>query len=186
MQRPGFDPWIGKVMSTHSSILVWRIPMDIGSWQAAQGITKSQKWLSTAQHNLKWGFCSENYFINWTLQVFPCPTSPHEQSLLLLPPIYMYSTSSVEGLTGLRTHFYGSALLSCWTPIPPSISVYRASPSFTHFFWRLSVLVWACWTQCENFAFISMSPTKSHELFKKSESLSWCFYTLNNSMEPGM
>ena len=31
MQRPGFDPWVGKIplekgMAAHSSILAWRIP----------------------------------------------------------------------------------------------------------------------------------------------------------------
>ena len=34
-------------MSTHSSILAWRIPMDRGAWQAAvHGVTKSQTGLS--------------------------------------------------------------------------------------------------------------------------------------------
>ena len=33
-------------ISTHSSVLVWRLPMDRGAWQAAvHGITKSQTWL---------------------------------------------------------------------------------------------------------------------------------------------
>ena len=34
-------------IATHSSILVWRIPVDRGAWQAAvHGVTKSQTWLS--------------------------------------------------------------------------------------------------------------------------------------------
>ena len=54
MQRPRFNPWARKVVSTHSSILVWRLPMDLGSLRAAaQGIAKSQKRLTTAQNNLK-------------------------------------------------------------------------------------------------------------------------------------
>ena len=37
MQRPGLDPWVGKIpleegIATHSSILAWRIPMDRGAW----------------------------------------------------------------------------------------------------------------------------------------------------------
>ena len=35
-QRHRFSPWAGKIpqkkMATHSSILVWRIPMDRGAW----------------------------------------------------------------------------------------------------------------------------------------------------------
>ena len=38
--RPGFRPWVGQipwreVMTTHSSILAWRIPRDGGAWWAA-------------------------------------------------------------------------------------------------------------------------------------------------------
>ena len=41
-------------MATHSSILAWRIPMDRGAWRVIDhGITKSQTWLSTAQHLLR-------------------------------------------------------------------------------------------------------------------------------------
>ena len=37
--RPGFDPWVEKI---HSSILTWRIPMDIGVWLATvHGVTES-------------------------------------------------------------------------------------------------------------------------------------------------
>ena len=40
-----------KVMTTHSSIFAWRIPMDRGAWWATvHGVTKSPRWLSTAQH----------------------------------------------------------------------------------------------------------------------------------------
>ena len=54
IQSLGWEDPLEKEMATHSSILVWRIPMDTGSWQVAvQGITKSQKRLSTAQDNLK-------------------------------------------------------------------------------------------------------------------------------------
>ena len=36
------DP-LEKGMATHSSILVWRIPMDRGAWQTTvHGVTKSQ------------------------------------------------------------------------------------------------------------------------------------------------
>ena len=45
--RCGFDPGVGKIpleeeMASHSSILVWRIPMDRGAWQATvHGVAKS-------------------------------------------------------------------------------------------------------------------------------------------------
>ena len=42
----GRDDPLEKGMATHSSILVWRIPMDRGAWQATvQRVAKSQKWL---------------------------------------------------------------------------------------------------------------------------------------------
>ena len=42
----GEDP-VDKGMATHSSILVWRIPMDRGPWQTTvHGVTKSQTQLS--------------------------------------------------------------------------------------------------------------------------------------------
>ena len=40
------DP-LKEGMTTHSSILAWRIPMDRGAWQATvNGVTKSQTQLS--------------------------------------------------------------------------------------------------------------------------------------------
>ena len=39
----GWEDPLEEGMATHSSILVWRIPMDKGAWQAAvHGVTKSQ------------------------------------------------------------------------------------------------------------------------------------------------
>ena len=44
------DP-LEEGMATHSSIHAWRIPMDRGAWWATvHGVTKSQTWISTAQH----------------------------------------------------------------------------------------------------------------------------------------
>ena len=44
----GLDP-LEEDMATHSSILVWKIPMDRGAWQATvHGVTKSQTQL---RHN---------------------------------------------------------------------------------------------------------------------------------------
>ena len=40
------DP-LEKEMATHSSTLVWKIPMDRGAWRAVHGLTKSQTRLST-------------------------------------------------------------------------------------------------------------------------------------------
>ena len=42
----GEDP-LEEGMAIHSSILVWRIPMDSGAWRAAiRGVAKSRTWLS--------------------------------------------------------------------------------------------------------------------------------------------
>ena len=44
MQESVFDPWVGKIeeeKATRSSILAWRIPVDIGAWQATVlGVSK--------------------------------------------------------------------------------------------------------------------------------------------------
>ena len=51
----GWEDPLEKDMATHSSILACRIPMDRGAWQATvYGVTKSQTWLSTAQHVRGW------------------------------------------------------------------------------------------------------------------------------------
>ena len=55
VQFLGWDGSLEEGVATHSSVLVWRIPMDRGAWQAtAHGITESDKTeqLSTAQHSL--------------------------------------------------------------------------------------------------------------------------------------
>ena len=43
VQSLGWEDRLVKGMATHSSILVWRIPMDRGTWWATvHGVTKSQ------------------------------------------------------------------------------------------------------------------------------------------------
>ena len=40
---PGWEDPLEEGMAIHSSILVWRIPVDRGAWQATvHGVTKSQ------------------------------------------------------------------------------------------------------------------------------------------------
>ena len=48
----GWEDPLEEGMATHSSILAWKIPMDIGAWWATfHGVTKSQTRLSDqAQH----------------------------------------------------------------------------------------------------------------------------------------
>ena len=47
VQFPGWEDPLEKAMATHSSIHVWRIPMDRGTWQATvQEVSKSQTQLS--------------------------------------------------------------------------------------------------------------------------------------------
>ena len=44
---PGWEDPLEEGMAIHSSILVWRIPVDRGAWQATvHGVTKSQTRLS--------------------------------------------------------------------------------------------------------------------------------------------
>ena len=43
----GWEDPLDEGMTTHSSILAWRIPMDRGTWQATvHGVTKSRTQLS--------------------------------------------------------------------------------------------------------------------------------------------
>ena len=43
VQSVGWEDPLERDMATHSSILAWRIPMDIGAWQAvAHGIARNQ------------------------------------------------------------------------------------------------------------------------------------------------
>ena len=41
----GWEGPLEEGMETHSSIIVWRVPMDRGAWWTI-GVTKSQTWLS--------------------------------------------------------------------------------------------------------------------------------------------
>ena len=46
------DP-LEEGMTTHSSILTWRIPMDRGAWQVTvHGVTKSQTRLSNSEQHI--------------------------------------------------------------------------------------------------------------------------------------
>ena len=46
----GWDDPLEKELATHSSILVWKNPMDRGAWQATvHRVTKSRTRLSTCQ-----------------------------------------------------------------------------------------------------------------------------------------
>ena len=47
IQSLGWEYPVGKEMTTHSSILDWRIPMDRGAWWATvHGVAKRQTWLN--------------------------------------------------------------------------------------------------------------------------------------------
>ena len=47
----GWDDPLEKEMTTHSSILAWKIPMDRGAWWATvHGVAKSQTRLSDKEH----------------------------------------------------------------------------------------------------------------------------------------
>ena len=49
---PGQEDPLEEGMATHSSILVWRIPMARGAWQATvHGVAKGQARLSTAEQS---------------------------------------------------------------------------------------------------------------------------------------
>ena len=59
VQSLGWEDPLKKGMATHSSILVWRIPMDREAWQAtAHGVTKSWTLLSDkAQEHKERKYC---------------------------------------------------------------------------------------------------------------------------------
>ena len=47
VQSLGWEDFLEEGMTTHSSILAWRIPMDRGAWRATvHGVAKSQTRLS--------------------------------------------------------------------------------------------------------------------------------------------
>ena len=51
VQSLGWEDSLEEGMATHSSILVWRIPMDRGAWWVTvHGVTKSQTRLSDSAH----------------------------------------------------------------------------------------------------------------------------------------
>ena len=54
----GWDDLLEKEMTTHFSILAWRIPMDRGAWWAAvHGVAKSQTRLSNFTFNSSLPVC---------------------------------------------------------------------------------------------------------------------------------
>ena len=66
-------------MATHSSILAWRIPMDIGAWRVTvHGVAKSRTQVSSAQHSscltisssIKWGRCTRFLKVFFSLYNF--------------------------------------------------------------------------------------------------------------------
>ena len=72
VQSLGWEDPLEEGMGTHSSILVWRIPMDRGGWWATvHGVAKNQTWLdmtgwlSTAQH--KWNWVCQIIEVCWFL-----------------------------------------------------------------------------------------------------------------------
>ena len=54
VQSLGWEDPLKESMATHSSILAWRIPVDLGAWWATvPGVTKSLTQLSNeAQHDI--------------------------------------------------------------------------------------------------------------------------------------
>jgi len=55
VQSLGWKDPLEEGMATHSSILVWRIPKDIGAWQATiHGVAKSWTWLSNQAQQQAW------------------------------------------------------------------------------------------------------------------------------------
>ena len=50
VQSSGWEEPLEKGMTTHSSILAWRIPMDRGAWWGHKGSATTEQ-LSTAMYN---------------------------------------------------------------------------------------------------------------------------------------
>ena len=49
-RRTRVDPWVGKILWTHSSILAWKSPMDRGAWQTTvHGVQRVRHNLMTKQ-----------------------------------------------------------------------------------------------------------------------------------------
>ena len=77
-------------LTTHSSILAWRIPMDRGAWWATvHGVAKSQtwlKWLSMYTHTLV-GIKKEKNFAFWKVKEFEVNGEKYWVSFFILLPI---------------------------------------------------------------------------------------------------
>ena len=125
----GWEDPLKKGMETHSSILIWRIPMDRGAWQATvHGIAKSSdmtEWLSTLSNFFKPRFAIyqlfKNFF-NWRIIAlqrcigYCCTTAQigHNYtyiyhsliaSLPTIPPLLLVITESQAGLPVLYSSF---------------------------------------------------------------------------------
>jgi len=61
----GWENPLEEEMTTHSSILAWRIPMDRGAWWATvHGVAKSQTWLSDWAHSAQ-GYPNKVPHLGW-------------------------------------------------------------------------------------------------------------------------
>ena len=59
---PGWGDPLEEGMTTHSSILAWRIPMDRGAWLATvHGVAQSWTWLSDSAQHFKGHFWGHGY-----------------------------------------------------------------------------------------------------------------------------
>ena len=127
-KRCRFDPWVGKIpreeaMTTPSSILSWRIPMDRGAWwTTVHRVAQSQtqlKWLSTSAmvQRLHFGLAKTLLELRYSLSLFL--PSPAESFLL---SFHRYQTCiAVWGFPYLHLLF----LPLFFTGVSPSKSLAR-------------------------------------------------------------
>ena len=85
-KRYRFDPWVGKMpleeeMTTHSSILAWRIPMNRGAWQATvHRVAKSQTRLKRLSRHALSLWCSGFSLQSTGLGCVDSPVKAHRLS----------------------------------------------------------------------------------------------------------
>ena len=84
VQSLGWQDPMEELMTTHSSILAWRISMNRGAWRATvHGVTKSQTWLRT-KHSTAQGTsqreCVElqSLWSQWPSGIFTATVVPHQ------------------------------------------------------------------------------------------------------------
>ena len=107
-KRHGIDPWVGKipleeVMAIHSSVLAWRIPMDIGAWSIGSQSVRHD-W-----SDLAYSFTMQSQ--SFSSQHFPFISSPNLSPRKRVSYKMEIATEKREKKTYIFYKFYNMTLI---------------------------------------------------------------------------